>query len=1009
MPLSRPPAAIAALLSLAALAPAHAQFPTETISIRVAEGTLLALDIAPDGRIAFDLLGQLWEVGPGGGAARALTDAVRDTAEDADPSYAPDGRRLVFRGERRGRTGLWLLEPGRPPRQLTQLGNPDGQDGSAAWSPDGRTIAFARMLPPDGARPRWGSAIALIDAIGRDSARLLRIDGLPAPDVRDPAWEPDGRRIAFVARNARAPIGGRIWIVDAKGGKAEPLTPDGVEALAPAFAPDARRIAFLAPDSAGRTQVWVQDLGAPGAVPVRLTSHADVAATRVRWTGGGRALAYSADGRLWTIPAEGGQPAEVRFTAELAIERPRRSLPDAHFPEPGRAEPVRAFAGLALSPDARSIAMLALGKLWVMPAAGGTPRAVAAVPPTARYAAWTADGSAVAWSAGRTGEEDIFATAIAGGATHRVTALPGREVFPAYSPDGRRLAFVHGTVGGTAYLRVTDAATRELSGDSRAGILDSLDLAWTASGADVPVWTPASDGLLRTAGGWGSSPTSAVLVRLSGGRREIARFPESPLYLQWQGGAVTYLRHARLWRAPFDSTGTTAPAQALGADPAMFLSAAADGTLLYVSEGGLRLRAPDGRERRLGWPLTFTPPVPRPLVIRGARVIDGTGAAATPPRDILVEGGRFRRIEPAGALDALARDSSRDVLDASGGFVMPGLMDLHAHLYTPALLPGFLHFGVTTVRDQGAPIGPLAAWAEGSAAGAFPGPRVGYGGFQLYSDWAYDTEEGLGVEPEADPAHAARSVALAAALGAQHVKTRTFRRWDINARMVAEAHRRGLRATGHCAHQLPLVAAGMDAQEHAGFCGRRGDGPLYDDLVQLYRAAGIAVVPTITYSAFAAWLTGPELLDRDAEAAPFLPAKESFGWMLEMDAELRRDVARSAGVAREAARKLARAGVTIGTGTDIWQVPTGVHLELEELVAAGLTPLEAIRAGTGDAAGILGAANDLGTIAVGKLADLIVLDADPAADIRNTRRIRAVVQGGKVVDRAALRAGAAAR
>ena len=1010
MPLSRPPAAaFAALLSLAALAPAHAQRPTQTIAIRVAEGTLLALDVSRDGRIVFDLLGQLWEVAPGGGAARPLTDAVRDTAEDADPSWAPDGRRIAFRGERHGRTGLWLLEPGRRvPRQLTQLANPDGQDGSAAWSPDGRTIAFARMLPPDSGRPRWLSAIALVAATGGggDSARLLRIDGPPSPEARAPAWEPGGRRIAFVAAGARA-RGGRIWIVDAAGGTAVPLTPEGVEALAPAFAPDARRIAFLAPDSAGRTQVWVQELGARGATPVRLTSHADVAATRVRWIRDGRALAYSADGRLWTVPAAGGAPAEVRFTAALSIERPSRNLPDAHFPAAGRAEPARAFTGLAISRDARQIGMLALGKLWVMPAAGGTPRAVADVPPTARSIAWSPDGSAIAWSAGRSEQEDIFATDVATGATHRVTALPGREVFPAWSPDGRHLAFVHGAPDGTARLRVTDAGTRDLADESRAATLDSLDLAWTASIADVPVWSPASDGLLRIAGGWGS-PTSAVLARLSGERRAIAGVPDSPLYLQWLDGVLFYVRHARLWRVPFDSTGATAPARPLGDDPAMYLSAAADGTLLYLSDGGLRLRAPDGRERRLGWPLSFTPPVPRPLLIRNARVIDGTGAPATAPRDILLEGGRIRRIEAAGALRAAGDSTAPDLLDAAGGFVIPGLMDLHAHIYVPALLPAFLYFGVTTVRDQGSPIGPLVAWAEGSAAGAFAGPRVGYGGFQLYSDLAYDTEEGLGVEPETDPAHAARSVALGALLGAQHVKTRTFRRWDINARMVSEAHRRGLRATGHCAHLLPLVAAGMDAQEHAGFCGRRGDGRLYDDFVQLYRAAGIAVVPTIIYSAFAERLTGPELLGRDAEVAPFLPAKEAFGWMLELDGDGRRSVARSAGVAREAAVRLARAGVTIGAGTDIWQVPSAVHLELEELVAAGLTPLEAIRAGTGDAARILGAA-DLGTIAVGKVADLVVLDADPAADIRNTRRIRAVVQGGRVVGRERIREAADGR
>jgi imidazolonepropionase-like amidohydrolase len=244
---------------------------------------------------------------------------------------------------------------------------------------------------------------------------------------------------------------------------------------------------------------------------------------------------------------------------------------------------------------------------------------------------------------------------------------------------------------------------------------------------------------------------------------------------------------------------------------------------------------------------------------------------------------------------------------------------------------------------------------------------------------------------------------MARAFGSQHIKTRTFRRWDINARLITEAHRRGMRVTGHCAHLLPLVAAGMDAKEHAGFCEPRSDGAIYDDLVQLYRAAGIAVVPTITYSTFAVRMNQhPDMLAADTELEPFLPERSAFNWMLELNPAERLQFAGFAQSAREATSKLARAGVTIGTGTDIWQVPTGVHMELEELVAAGLSPLEAIRAATADAARIVGAEQDLGTIAPGKWADIVILDADPVADIRNSRRIWAVLQAGRLLDRAAL-------
>ena len=211
-------------------------------------------------------------------------------------------------------------------------------------------------------------------------------------------------------------------------------------------------------------------------------------------------------------------------------------------------------------------------------------------------------------------------------------------------------------------------------------------------------------------------------------------------------------------------------------------------------------------------------------------------------------------------------------------------------------------------------------------------------------------------------------------------------------------------ATGHCSHLLPLIAAGMDAKEHIGVCEARGDRYIYDDLIQLFRAAHIAVVPTITYFDFAVRLDErPALLDEDAELKPFLPERQNFGWMLDLTSAERESWTQETLRAREATTKLWRGGVTIGTGTDIWQIPTGTHMELQQLVAAGLTPLEAIHAGTGAAARILGAEKDLGTIEVGKWADLVFLDADPLTDIRNTRRIWNVMHDGRLIDRAKLK------
>ena len=974
---------------------------TETLSIRVSEGTMLSFDASADGRfIVFDLLGQLWLMPAEGGEARALTDAVRDTAEDLDPSFSPDGQLVAFRAERSGRTGLWLLdiESGNV-RQLTQLAEPDGYDGSAAWSPDGKFIAFEHMVSPDATHAQVMTVIAL-HHVDTGAQTELRIDGLPDPNVHQPSWSADGTQIAFIsgAEGHR-----RIWVVDGTGGRARPVSDESLHAYAPAFSPDGRRLAFIGRDSAGRAQIWVQEIGASAR---QLTEHDDVAPTRVRWSADGSTLSYSADGRLWRIAAHGGEAVEFPFSAQLTLTRARRrSQAATRLTEPGKTVPARAFTSLSLSTDGRSIAAIALGKLWILPV-GGEARAIASVPHSARHLAWSRSAPEVVWSAGSWNEEDLFATDLTSGATRQITRLPGREMLPTYSPDGREFAFVH--ADRDAVLRVVDAQLAVIDDTAQTRNLGVVNASWTASDVEVPQWTPTSDAIIVSNDWIPRKPTTATLISLAGARDTIT-YPDAPIFLRWlSDNSVVFVRHDRLWQAPFDRSGMLGRSQPLGNAAALYASAADDGTVLYISEDGLRLRAPSGSERRLGWPISFTTPLAAPLLIRNARIIDVTRGAATLPQDILVTNGRIERIAEPGAVTSKYATE----IDAEHRFVMPGLIDLHAHIYRPDLLPGFLYFGVTTMRDQGAAIAPLVAYAEMFAAGVLAGPRVAYGGFQYYSDWPFDEDQGRGIEPEADAEHVERSVALAAAFGAQHVKTRTFRRWDINARMIAEAHRRGMRATGHCAHPLPLVAAGIDAKEHIGLCAVRGNGvswpfadmTAYDDIIQLFRAAGIPVVPTISYFSLAAQLSADtSFLDHDRDLTPFMPEKSSLTWMTELGADERVDFARAARQAGSTAVKLARGGVTIGAGTDIWQLPTAIHMELQALVAAGFSPGDAIRAATADAARVIGAEAEIGTIEPGKWADLVILDANPLSDIRNTRSIWSVVQNGHIVDRAALR------
>jgi Tol biopolymer transport system component len=962
------------------------ELKTRTISFTTSECTYCGFDISPDGRwIVFDLLGQLWRIPATGGDAVRLTDAVSDLAEHAFPAISPDGREVAFVVDQPDGRGLFVVPvQGGEPRRLTSADGPEMINSAPAWSPDGKRIAYIK-----------GGELWIVDRESGDQQAAATRDGTPIR-FSGARWTEDLTHVPFLAwprdgRQLLVSYGGTMFRVNPETGESSVA---GGAGSVPSPSPDGLQLGFLVHDETERTQVWLLEHGAKE--PRRLTDHPDVTVKSLRWSPDGRDLLYSAQGCLWRVSAEGSDPAVIPFRATLVFEQRETAPRPVRFPDPDTDQLARGHMGLALSPDGESIAMIVLGRLWTF-APGDEPREVAALPSTATGLTWSPDALEVAWSGGRGGEESLFATDVRTGATRQLTSLPGMAIKPSWSPDGSRIAFIHWIIPEpetppgdparrSAVLRVIDARRPMVQSLEEAPSLGSVPVQWTFRGSrftqELPQWSPDGSSLLLGDRFVLASPES-------GSPRQLRSVPERMGFAQWcADGSLVFVENYRLVVIDFDADSDAPPApRSLGEDPAMYVSASARGDLLYVSEDGLRLRRPDGSIDLLGWPISFrTREQPEPLLIRGARVISGDGTPLLPPSDVLIRNGRISAI---GATGTILPPPDAELLEAWGKILMPGLIDMHTHLWGNSVLPSLLYAGVTTARDLGSPVAHAAGLRDARDAGILEVPRLLFGSLQFSE--RFDGFSGDGYGGPSDKEGFERAVAILRALGAQNLKWRPDGNIAEGVQLMAVATRKKLPVSGHRA-SLPMIAAGMAGKEHAS-------GLQYNDMVRLFAAAGVWVVPTLVQASQNLRVSdNPLYIDGELPAAlvdPFLQ------YIVRSDAQLGdMDFLQTLGeTARRQVGRLHQEGVTVLAGSDAPGQIWALHWELEDFVAAGIGALDAITAATGAAARALGVQDEIGTVEVGKLADLILLDADPLEDIRNTREIWKIIKDGRVVDR----------
>jgi imidazolonepropionase-like amidohydrolase len=402
----------------------------------------------------------------------------------------------------------------------------------------------------------------------------------------------------------------------------------------------------------------------------------------------------------------------------------------------------------------------------------------------------------------------------------------------------------------------------------------------------------------------------------------------------------------------------------------------------------------------------------RATVLRG-RLIDGTGAAPVEDGVVVIRGERIACAGPASSCEIPA---DAETIDAAGGTIMPGLIDLHAHVWDAGMLSMFLPAGVTTVRDLHNTFENLAILD----AAAGPAPRLFRAGPLIDGRQTWP-----GALVASDVPAAVRAVDSVTSRGVHVVKLYNGLSTEQVAAATAQARRRGTPVTadllGSRVDALQALEAGVQGFEHAGGFSqayrRMGGDPesfpldsvRMDSLARAVVRARAYIVPTLIvahqYAALARpSLAGVPLADRvpdhvhafwsRGDAAP-PTMKHVFDVHEKFAAHL--------------TRRVAALGGRVGAGSDLpnpYVTPGGaLHQELELLVGAGLTPLQAIRAATGGAADILGRA-ELGVLAAGKAADVIVVVGNPAADVRATRDVRVVIRGGRVLPMETLLAAA---
>ena len=955
------------------------------------EGTNFGLSLSEDGKtFALDIQGILWTLPKNGGKATAITTGQQPEARE--PSWSPDGKKITFQGFYKGYFHIWSIDA--DGKNLKQITDGTYDDREPSWNADGNSIVFAS--------DRTGNYD--IWEVNLISGKETQLTNHPDDDAH-PHKSFDGKKLLYT-REIK-PRYSEIILND--GGKEVSLfRAEGTSFFRPSWNKDNIGFSYISHSGNEIKLNFIKDVNSRKEQANSITlDQGDIFPFKASWTKKDGVF-YTGDGAIKHINSKFEKESNVVFEATLVANPPSYNRKNVDFANK-KTKQVLGIGSLDISPTDNEMVFTALGDMWLQNSSSSEAENLTneighAVDPT-----WSPSGSYVAYVAERKGQMDIWVRHMESGKEKQLTNDKGREYRLSWSPDGMSIAYLSArsstsNTWGRVNLKIMNV---------QYGSTNTIDENIFTPGR--PVWSPDGKNILiayvkpatsRFREGMHSIKKYSVethrgtFLNLPGNIGLSTRDGSGPV-VSPDKEKMSYVSEGELRTVTIDQAGNiTGQIENKCLETAHMPRWANDSENIFYF-AGKKLQSCNvntGKTKTHAINLKWQRKIANDKTIHIGKFFDGVAKEYRANVDLFIKENVITKIAPHGEQDTIG-----EFYDYSDKTIIPGIIAGHSHqseILGERLGRNWLAYGVTSVRDPGTNPYKSLMRKETWESGKSMGPRMYYAGWLTGGPRVYYGQSYNAINEKALRHELVRAKELDYDLLKSYVRLPD----EFQQILVKEGHKLGIPVTGH--EISAAVQNSVDAVEHMGATSRRGYSPKfsslsksYDDVMEIISQSGQIITPTaVLMSGFNVYMERyPQYLNQ--------PRSKTFLDQLQRDALTAmqqsprvKDRAKVNSSVLKSIKTLHDNGANIAAGTDSPFIPYGIAqlFELVMFVDAGLTPYEAIRASTINVAKLIGVEKDLGTLEIGKIADMVVIDGDPLNNITDVFNVEATIKDGNI-------------